>query len=215
MDVLETDLLGLSDRERILQAMAEICAKEGFQGISVEQVTYRAGVERDAFERFFADLEDCALALVNALLGEALSVIGSSYSTEKPEWESGVRAIRGLLELLAAQPSFAYFGYIVARQMAPPHVRLASENAFGAATAMLERLWEDSESEVQPRRAGRAALGGAEALVRREIAAGRTEQLPRLLPQLTYAVTVPFFGLRAAIATAGRAQEMLRGTVWE
>lgn len=144
-----------------------------------------------------------------------MSVIGSSYSAERPGWEGGVRAIRGLLELVASQPSIAYFGYIGARQMVPARVRESSERAFGAASAMLERLWEDSRSETQPKRAARAALGGAEALVRREIAAGRTEQLPRLMPELAYAVTVPFYGQAVALSTARRAREMLAGTAWE
>lgn len=41
---MATDLPGLSDREQIMQATAELCAREGFEQISVEQVVERAGV---------------------------------------------------------------------------------------------------------------------------------------------------------------------------
>jgi AcrR family transcriptional regulator len=215
METAITDLLGRSDRERILQAAAEIFAREGFELATVEQVIERAGVELAVFESLFADLEDCLLAVINALLGEVLSVVSASYSPDRAEWESGLFGIRAILELMAAHPSFAYLAYIGARQMSPPSVLKVTEAGSSVNTAMLERLWEHSDSKVQPTRAARAALGGAEAVVRREIVAGRTEQLPRLLPQLAYGATVPFLGQERAVALARRASEMLAGTVWE
>jgi hypothetical protein len=99
--------------------------------------------------------------------------------------------------------------------MSPPRVLQVTEAGSGVITAMLERLWEHSESEVQPTRAARAALGGAEAVVRREIAAGRTEQLPGLLPVFAYGTAVPFLGQERALGLAGRAREMLKGTLWQ
>jgi AcrR family transcriptional regulator len=215
MEVASTDLLWRSDRERILQASAELCASQGFEETTVEQVIERAGVERDVFAAIFGDLESCLVAVVNALLGEVVSVIATASSPKGTEWEGGLRGMRATLELMAAHPSFAYLAFIGARQMATPAVRAVSEARSDVITAMLERLWEYSESEVQPSRAARAALGGAEALVRREIAAGRIEQLPRLLPEFAYGTTAPFLGQKRALALAVRAREMLAGTVWE
>jgi AcrR family transcriptional regulator len=181
----------------------------------VEQVVTRAGVSEEVFVGLFGDLEECLVAVINALLGEVVSVVGASYSPDRAEWESGLRGIRAILELMAAHPSFAYLAYIGARQMAPPRVLEVTEAGSGVITAMLERLWEHSDSEVQPPRTARAALGAAEAVVRAEIAAGNSDRLPSLLPAFAYGVAVPFLGQARALSLARRAREMLAGTVWE
>jgi AcrR family transcriptional regulator len=195
--------------------MAELCAEQGFEQTTVAQVSSRAGVDAEVFDGLFADLEECLLAVVSALLGEVVSVIGATYSPDRAEWESGLRGMLAILELMAAHPSFAYLAYIGARQMAPPRVLQATEAGSGVITAMLERLWEHSDATAQPALSARAALGGAEAVARREVAAGRAEGLPRLLPDFVYGVAVPFLGQARALGLARRAREMLRGTAWE
>jgi AcrR family transcriptional regulator len=194
--------------------MAELCAEQGFAETTVAQVSSRAGVDAEVFEGLFADLEECLLAVVSALLGEVVSVIGATYSPDQAEWESGLRGMLAILELLAANPSFAHLTYIGARQMAP-RVLKATEAGSGVVTAMLERLWEHSDAKAQPALTARAALGGAEAVARREVAAGRAEGLPRLLPDFVYGVAVPFLGQPRALGLAQRAREMLRGGAWE
>jgi hypothetical protein len=55
----------------------------------------------------------------------------------------------------------------------------------------------------------RAALGGAEAVVRREIALGGIESLSRLVSDFIYAASVPFLGQREALRFARQAEELL------
>jgi hypothetical protein len=55
------------------------------------------------------------------------------------------------------------------------------------------------------------ALGGAEFVMRGEIMAGRTDQLPRLLPSFSYLVTLPFVGHEEALRVARRTEELLDG----
>jgi hypothetical protein len=78
--------------------------------------------------------------------------------------------------------------------------------------ALLERLWDYSSIEVSPAPAARAVLGSAEAVVRREIVAGRIDSLPRLLPDFTYGAMVPFVGQEDALKLSRQARELLAGT---
>ena len=48
------------------------------------------------------------------------------------------------------------------------------------------------EAAALPRLVSQAIAGGIFEIVQREVAAGRTAELPRLLPQLTYIAIAPF-----------------------
>jgi AcrR family transcriptional regulator len=201
----ERELLHRSERERLLGAMAELSAQRGFEEITVAEIVARAGSSERSFEKLFGDREGCLIAVENALLGEVVSVVGGAYSADRSEWDSGLLGIKAILELMAANPSFAFVAYIGARHLAPPAVAEIYRTGEQMLAAMIERLWEYSELDLQPRCAARAALGGCEAVVRAEVARGRAERLPRLLPDLVYAATVPFLGQEEAMRLARRA----------
>jgi hypothetical protein len=213
---LTTDLLAASDRQRLMQAMTELCAIRGYAEVSAEQVAERAKLELEDFEREFSGGKaECTLAAVNSILGEVLGAVAVGYSPDRLQWESYLRGIKGILELMAAYPSYAHLCYITARQEANDQ-RLQEVYRTGsqALSVLLERLWQYSGAPEKPQNAPRAALGAAEAVIRREIVAGNTEQIPRLLPDCIYVATVPFLGQEEAVRLAGRARELLRGSMW-
>jgi AcrR family transcriptional regulator len=207
-------LLSPSDRDLVLRAMSGLCAERGYAETAVAEIVARAGVSEQTFHELFADKEECAIGAVNAILGEVMSVFASSYSADLSEWDSIVVGIRAILELMAANPSFAYISYITARQMATPRVQEAREPGVRLLRAMLERLWAYAEDRPQPAAVPIAALGGAEAAVRRALVSGQTEELPRLLPDFVYAAAVPFLGQEEALRLARRGRELLRGSRW-
>lgn len=208
-------ILADSERERMLRAIAELCAEIGFEEITAAQVAERAGSSEKAFSKMFGDTEECMLGAVNAITGQTLSEVSSTYSVDVSEWESGMRGVKAILELMAAHPSFAHLGYIGSRQMATKRVREVHKAAHQMLAVMIERLWEYSQIDRQPSHAASAALGGCEAVVRAEILAGRTEQLPRVLPDFVYAATVPFLGQEEAMRLARQGRELLAGSEWE
>jgi AcrR family transcriptional regulator len=207
-------MLAPSERQRLLEAMAELCAERGYGETSVEAIVERAGVKRRRFEKFFDGVEDCVVAADNAIFSQILAEVSGAYSADLPEWDSGMLGIKAILEMMAANPSSAYLGFVGVRQMGPPKVFEVYRSGIQMLTMMVERLWEHSELEVQPRSAARAALGACEAVVRAEIVAGRCHRLPELLPDLLYAATVPFLGQEQALALARRGRELLRGGPW-
>ena len=209
MELTDPGILSPSERERILRAMAELCAERGYEEITEEQVVERSGVSADTFARLFGDKEACAKASIDAILAEVMTTVSSHYSPDRSERDSYLLAIRAILALLAAHPSFAHISFICARQTGAPNLKEGWEAGVRMLTALLERLGDDGDGEPRPSSTARAALGGAEAVVRREIAAGRTESLPGLLPDFVYAATVPFLGQEEALRLARRGRELL------
>jgi AcrR family transcriptional regulator len=214
MELTHTGILSPSERERILRAMAELCAAQGYLETSTEQVVARSGVTPEAFEEMFGDKEACAAAAIDAILAEVMTTVSSNYSPDIAERDSYLLGILAILELLAAQPSFAHVSFICARQMGPQKLGEGLEAGARMLSAMLERLANDAGAEAPPARAARAGLGGAEAVVRRELAANRADALPRLLPDFVYAATVAFLGQQEALRLARRGRDLLRNGPW-
>jgi AcrR family transcriptional regulator len=189
-------------QEALLDAMAQLLAERGYQETTIEQVTAAAGLPREDFGRCFSSKEECALAAVEKILVAAIEAVASSYSPDTSERESALAALRALLELFAARPPYANLAFIASRQGMPAAAVERYRSAFAILTPMLDRLRADMGTTPPPATATRAAIGGGEALVRRELAKGRAEQLPEILPDLVYSAAVPFLGQRDALRLA-------------
>lgn len=202
----------LSDepRERLIAAAAALCAERGYDEMADEEIAGRAKLPAEALRRHFpGGKEECLLAAEKAILLEVVAAVSRSYVADRPEWESVMRGVAAILELMAENPGFAYLGYVFSRQMAPGQVREVNETGHRMIEAMLERGWEYSQTDDQPAKAALGVLGGAQAIVRRELVAGRADQLPGILPDCVYIATVPFLGQREALRLTRLAREMV------
>lgn len=200
-------LLSPSPRHRAMLAISEICAEQGFGAASAEAVAKRSGISSEDFEELFASEEACLTDAVKAILGEVMSVVAAAYSPDRSDWENGMYGIKAILELMAAHPSLAHLAYIDSRQGAPSETHDVYVSGVGVLCAMMDGLRSRTVSSP-PRGAARGSFGAAEALVRREIVAGRVSELPMLLPELIYGATVAFIGQEDALWMRRRAQEI-------
>jgi hypothetical protein len=126
-----------------------------------------------------------------------------------PEWKRLLGAALALLELFAAQPSYARLACMEARySMAPEAYEryVASMRILGS---LIDRIRQFAVAAVPPD-ATRGALGGAELLIRRELIAGRADRLPSLLPDIAYGTVVPFLDQREALHIAELARELIK-----
>lgn len=193
------DILQRSDRDRVLEAMADCCAELGYRATSVEEVLARSDVERSRFEALFADKEDCALAAINRLVSETISRVSIAGIGSSPEQRRTEMA--AIVDLMVVMPGFARLVLIEARQGGTEAMHNAYRSATHVLALMMERAMGGPDDGARVRRA-RAALGGAEAVVRRELAAGRSAELPTLIGNFIYAALVPFVGQREALRQA-------------
>jgi AcrR family transcriptional regulator len=210
------DIVAPSERERLVAAMAESCAERGYTQTSAEEVAARAGLPLESFERHFAGKSECGLAAANQILASiTATVTAPPGSSGRSDDLHGFRArlllgVRALLELLAAQPSLATLATVEARQAMPPEVHELYVSGVRVLTAMLDRLRSYASADASaPPSAARGALGGAEALVRRELLAGRAWRLPELFPDIIYGALAPFLDQQEALRYAGLARELL------
>jgi AcrR family transcriptional regulator len=90
-----------NQRERLIAAMAEVCAERGYAAASVADVTRRAGVSTASFYRQFADKRECMLASFEELFGRLLEGVEGACG------EGVETAIGRAAELLGADPPTA------------------------------------------------------------------------------------------------------------
>lgn len=198
-----------SDRDRAVRAAAELGAELGYGELRTEQIAGRAGISRERFEELLGDKQAASQAAIEAILAAVVEIMADLYSPDRSEGESYLLGIRAILGLMSREPAFAHISYTAARQMMPPDLKAILDDGSNLLAVMLDRLREHSAFKDQPPKAARAALGGAEAVVRREIALGTMEDLERLVPDFIYAATVPFLGQSDALRFARQGAALL------
>jgi AcrR family transcriptional regulator len=96
-----------NQRERLIAAMAEVCAERGYAQASVAEVAKRAAVSSLTFYKQFADKRDCMLAAHRQLLGRLLEAIDRAREEEGDPGAMPRAPVRVALALFATDPPSA------------------------------------------------------------------------------------------------------------
>jgi len=91
-----------NQRERLIAAMAEVCAEKGYAGVSVADVTRQAAVSTASFYRQFADKRECMLASFEELFGRLLEALERACESETGPPAKVKAALGTAVELLGA-----------------------------------------------------------------------------------------------------------------
>jgi AcrR family transcriptional regulator len=93
-----------SQRERLIDAMIELCAQAGYQRVSIAQLYSHAGVSPATFYEQFDDKEGCLLAAYRASAQRIYGQIGANGGNG--EWPEAARlALGSLLKGLQSDPN--------------------------------------------------------------------------------------------------------------
>jgi hypothetical protein len=144
-----------------------------------------AGGLRKTDESMLAECDELATDLV-AYAREAME------ATEP--WPARVRAaLRGVLDRLAEEPDLARVALLELPRGAAP-ARQCYHTTVASLISLMERDAPNARFSELPAGVGTMAVGGAESIIREQIAADRIDRLPTLLPELLFAVLVPYLG---------------------
>src|SRR6202007_2220434 len=81
-----------SQRERIVDATAEIVAEKGFAGLTIPEIASRANVSHETFYEMYPTKHDAFLGAQKVGLHQALRTTAETYETHGSDWPSGVAA---------------------------------------------------------------------------------------------------------------------------
>jgi AcrR family transcriptional regulator len=194
-----------SQRERILDAVANLTAAKGYEAVGVEGIAREAAVSLHAFYQHFADQEDAFIVAYELGHTKGLSIVERAYA-EQSEWPHAVRAgIEALFLFLASEPAFARIALVdalIATSRTAEHAN-AGVSAFAR---MLVPSPDAGPGYARPSAATIEAIaGGIFELCLQYAAEGRIQELPQLSREATYIALVPFLGAEEAQrVTSGR-----------
>lgn len=189
-----------SERERVLEAMVRVAAAKGYEATTVGDVVEFAAVSREVFDEMFESKEACFLEAYDAVFDVLVAHVTAAFEAAADEpWPEQIAAGLGaLVELLAAEADIA--------RMAMVEVTAAGDDARERYRAMLTRFTPfmeegrtySGQGEELPADTARFAIGGATSMIFDEVRAGRGPELKRILPDLVFAVLMPYLGSEAA-----------------
>jgi AcrR family transcriptional regulator len=117
------ELIERNQRERLIAAMAEVCAERGYAESSVAEVAKRAGVSTASFYRQFKDKRECMLASFAELFERLLAAIEAGCREGEGPEERARTGIGTAIALLGADPPAARLLSIEIVAVGPEGVR--------------------------------------------------------------------------------------------
>ncbi|HZV72751.1 MAG TPA: TetR/AcrR family transcriptional regulator [Conexibacter sp.] len=196
-----------NQRERMLLAVAEAVAEQGFVTTTVADIIARARLSRRTFYEHFADKEECFLAAYDTVVEQLLAAVGQAYE-QADGWPQKVHdGLETFLAYLAAEPAFARM-CIVEVVAAGPEARGRRDAAMRVFVDFLEpgRI-EAPKGVAVPALAAEIVVGGIYEIIYSRLQRNATDELVEMLPELLYCALVPYIGHRAAERAVREARE--------
>jgi AcrR family transcriptional regulator len=180
--------------------MLKVAAAKGYETTTVDDVIQVAGVSRETFDEMFEDKAACFLEAYEAVFDVLVAHVTAAFEAAAGErWpERIVAGLTALVELLAREADIARLS-MVEVTAAGDDARARYRSALARFTPFLEEGRDySSQGEELPADTARFAIGGATSMIFDEIRAGRGPELKRILPDLVFAVLMPYLGPEAA-----------------
>jgi AcrR family transcriptional regulator len=200
---LPREVVENSQRERILDATAEIVAERGLAALTIPEIASRANVSHETFYEMYKSKMDAFLGCQKVGMALALGRGVAAWEAEMPDWPRAIDAgLRGVVEYLVTEPAYAHMTIVDAFGASPETIAIREELLRTFAT-YFDPGYELAPPGVEvPLITAEAVVGGCWQVLHHYIHNDRIDELAAALPQLTYMVLTPFIGSELAAQTA-------------
>jgi len=182
-----------TNRERMLDALTELNAEEGYLALTAEAIAARAGLPLGVFRAQFDGKDDAFVAALELGHMRGRAIVERARSNAS-NWAEGARAATyALLEFLASEPQFTKLALLDAPLAGSDIARRARENIAAYAHTLFEGVsWRRALPKITPA----ACVNGLLESAYPDTSQGRLSREAVILS--TFFVLAPFIGVANA-----------------
>jgi AcrR family transcriptional regulator len=191
--VLPREFIAVRKRRRIMDAMAELTAEQGYEATKIADIVRRAGVARKTLYDNFDGKEEVFLGAFDSAVTEVSARIEESCVDVGDEWVDRIAAgLRAFLTYVAENPAVARMCLIEAVS-ATPTASARYDDAMGQFVNLLQR--NTPADTGLPETIEETLVGGVAWILNQRIRHGEAEQALDLMPELLDFVLAPYHGV--------------------
>lgn len=187
---LPREFIAVHKQRRIMDALAELTAEQGYEATKISDIVKRAGVARKTLYDNFEGKEEVFLAAFDAARDEVLRRVEEGSAGADSDWQSRIEGgLAAFLGYVAEEPTLARM-CIIEALYATPATAERYDDAFETFVELTRRSLPADQGV--PETTAEALVGGVARIVRQQISRGGAEQAEDLLPELTEFMMTPY-----------------------
>ena len=184
-------------RARIVSALAEEVAENGYQAVTVAAIVKRAGIARNTFYDNFSSKEECFLTAQQLAMSRALEHVVEAAGELDDRPARVVAGLAGFLDFIAEEPALARTCIVEALAVGPAAVRQHEESL--QSFVALFKLGRDVSpyGKELPESLEEAIIGGVFWIIHQRLLGDAEGEIRELLPDLAEFVLAPYLGVES------------------
>jgi AcrR family transcriptional regulator len=188
-------------RRRMMDAIAELTAEQGYEATKIADIVRRAAVARKTLYDNFDGKEDLFLSALDATLTEMrVAIEAACERTSSPEGKIA-DGLEALLDYIAEHPAAARMCMVEAISATPSSARLYD----GGMRQFVDLLRRNAPDGADlPETIEESLTGGVAWVLQQQIRRGDAETVGELHPELSQFVLSPYLGVGEVGGTARR-----------
>lgn len=187
---LPREFIALHKQRRIMDALAELTAEQGYDATKISDIVRRAGVARKTLYDNFEGKEEVFLAAFDSARDEALRRVEEGSVGADADWQDRIEGgLAAFLGYVAEQPTLARMCMIEALSATPATTRRYEEALETFVGLTRQTLPRDARL---PDTIAETLVGGVAWIVYQQIRRGEAERAEDLLPELSEFMMAPY-----------------------
>jgi AcrR family transcriptional regulator len=178
-------------RRRMIDAMSELCAEQGYEATKIADVVRRAHVARKTLYDNFSGKEELFLAAFDATMADAEGEVARACDpVPEDDWQERTKAGLGaVLDFVAAHPAEAKLWLVEA----PAATQESAARYLAALEGFIARLREAAPPAAKrPATLEESLIGGVIWIIQREVRNDTAEKAPDLHAELAEFLISPY-----------------------
>jgi AcrR family transcriptional regulator len=202
-----------NQRQRIVDAIADVVSLTGYGAMSVEEIVSTAGVSRRTFYDHFKSKEEAFLWALDYVGEELVERVRAGYDASSSFPGSVRDCLAAFLQFLADEPRYADMLIVEVLAAGPAAIERRNKVMKDFAQLVRDGAERAPTAHRPPELTAETIVGGIYEVVYSRVLSGQTSELPVLLPDLAYSLMQPWVGDTVARREASKPPRKANGAV--